>query len=73
MSTAIFPDLNNVQADGNACIVCNADFTTSGIYSVPVGISESMRSQVFACESMCAPAVGYRPPVGEQLAMGAER
>jgi hypothetical protein len=68
----IFDDLNNQQADGNACIVCNADFTTTGIYSVPVGISATTHSQVFACEAMCAPAVGYRPPVGEQLPLGAD-
>lgn len=68
----IFDDLNNEQADGNACIVCNADYTTTGIYSVPVGISRSTRSQVFACEAMCAPAVGYRPPMGEQLPLGTD-
>jgi hypothetical protein len=67
----IFDDLNNQQADGHACIVCNTDFTTTGVYSVPVGISATTRSQVFACEAMCAPAVGYRPPVGEQLPLGA--
>jgi hypothetical protein len=68
----IFDDLNNEQADGHACIVCNADFTTTGIYSVPVGISRSTRSQVFACEAMCAPAVGYRPPAGDQLPLGTD-
>jgi hypothetical protein len=70
MASAVFDDLNNQQADGNACIVCNADFTTTGIYSVPVGISATTGSQVFACEAMCAPAVGYRPPAGEQLPLG---
>ena len=66
----IFPDLNAEQADGLACIVCNADFTTTGIYSVPVGRSAAIAgSQVFACEAMCAGAVGYVPPVGEQLGL----
>jgi hypothetical protein len=72
MASAVFDNLNNEQADGLACIVCNADYTTTGIYSVPVGISETTRSQVFACEAMCAPAVGYRPPVGDQLPLGAD-
>lgn len=63
----VFDDLNAEQADGLACIVCNADYTTSGIRCVPVGYSASFRSQVFACEAPCAPAVGYRPPVGEQM------
>lgn len=70
---AIFDDLNNEQANGTVCIVCNADFTVSGIHSVPVGFSATTRSQVFACEQMCARAVGYVPPVGEQLEMGAGR
>ena len=63
---AVFDDLNNEQADGLACIVCNTDFTITGIRSVPVGISAVTRSQVFACADLCAPAVGYRPPAGEQ-------
>jgi hypothetical protein len=63
----IFPNLNAEQADGLACIVCNADFTTTGIYSVPVGFSASTRSQVFACEAACAGAVGYRPDDSEQM------
>jgi hypothetical protein len=65
MSSPIFHDLNNEQADGLACIVCNADFTITGIRSVPVGVA-AIGGQVFACEALCAPAVGYRPPIGEQ-------
>ena len=66
MSAPIFNDLNNEQADGLACIVCRTDFTTTGVYSVPVGYSVT-RSQVFACEALCAPAVGYVAPVGDQM------
>lgn len=62
----IFPNLNHEQADGLACIVCNADFTTTGIRAVPVGWSVT-RSQVFACADLCAPAVGYRPDDSEQM------
>lgn len=65
--TATFHDLNNEQADGVACIVCNADHTLSGIRSVPVGVSATTGSQVFACEQPCAPAVGYVARPGEQM------
>jgi hypothetical protein len=71
--TAVFRDLNAQQTDGISCVVCYAPFhVPPEIDHVPVGIAAT-GDQVFACESMCAPAVGYRPPVGEQLAMGAER
>jgi hypothetical protein len=63
----IFPNLNHEQADGLACIVCNADFTTTGIRAVPVGRAGSTGSQVFGCEPLCAPAVGYRPDDSEQM------
>jgi hypothetical protein len=69
MATAVFHDLNNEQAHGHACIVCNADFTTTGIRAAPVGVSATTSSQVFACTDLCAPAVGYVPPVGEQLGL----
>jgi hypothetical protein len=64
---AVFHDLNNEQADGAACIVCNADFFTSGRHAAPVGISGATRVQVFACVEPCAPAVGYVEPAGEQM------
>ena len=51
--TALYRDLNEKQADGLACIVCNADFTTSTASSVPVGYSLT-GSQVFACAQPCA-------------------
>jgi hypothetical protein len=63
----IFPHLNAEQADGLACIVCNTDFTTTGIRAAPVGRAGSTGSQVFACEPLCAPAVGYRPDDSEQM------
>jgi len=65
---AIFHDLNNEQANGLACIVCNEDFTTSDRPHVPVGYSATIGSQVFACGEPCAPAVGYVPPVELELA-----
>ena len=73
MFQPIFEDLNNEQAAGLACVRarCMADFTTTGIRAVPVGVSVT-GSQVFACEDLCAAAVGYRPPAGEQLPLGDE-
>jgi hypothetical protein len=73
MASAIFDDLNNEQADGNACVRARrkADFTTTGISAVPVGVSVT-GSQVFAFDDLCAPVVGYPPPVGEQLPLGAD-
>lgn len=49
----VFRDLNPAQADGMACVVCNATDRAQ----VPVGYSTS-RSQVFACMVNCASAVG---------------
>jgi hypothetical protein len=49
----VFRDLNPAQADGIACVVCNATDRAQ----VPVGYSTS-RSQVFACMVNCASAVG---------------
>lgn len=66
---ALFYDLNAEQADGLACVECYADFTTTNTPHVPVGCAASTRCQVFAC----APAVGYVPPAGEQLVLGAGR
>ena len=69
----IFEDLNNEQANGLACVRarCKADFTTSGIRAVPVGVSVT-GSQVFACADLCAAAVGYRPDDSDQLPLDAE-
>jgi len=39
----LFDDLNNEQANGIACIVCGTDYTTSDVYSVPVGYSARSR------------------------------
>lgn len=67
MATPIFHDLNNEQAHGDTCIVCNADFTLTGIRAAEVGKSGTTRKPVFACEPLCAPAVGYRPDDSEQM------
>lgn len=70
--TAVFRDLNPQQTDGMSCIVCNAPFHVPPVIEhVPVGVAPQ-GGQVFACEAMCAPAVGYRPPVGEQLPLGTD-
>lgn len=68
-SAAIFHDLNSEQANGLMCVVatCREDFTTSLVNHVPVGVSATTGSQVFACTHRCAATVGYRPPAGEQL------
>jgi len=64
---AVFRDLNAQQSNGLSCVVCNAPFhVPPEIIHVPVGVATT-GGQVFACEAMCAPAVGYRPPAGEQL------
>lgn len=68
---AVFHDLTDEQADGLACIVDNADFTTTGIPNVPVGYSVT-RSQVFACAQPCAPLVGYRSPAVGRVHSGSE-
>ncbi|HZE32267.1 MAG TPA: hypothetical protein VE198_12630, partial [Actinoallomurus sp.] len=70
----VFEDLNTQQADGRLCVRarCQADFWLSGIAAIPVGISATTGSQVFACEDLCAAAVGYRPPAGEQMPLEAE-
>jgi hypothetical protein len=67
MATPIFDHLNAEQANGLACIVDGIDFTTDGRPHVPVGISGSTRSQVFACATPCAGALGYRPDESEQM------
>ena len=73
MSIPTFPSLNAEQAAGLACVVCFTDFTTSPRPHVPVGVSASTRSQVFACADVCAPLVGYVAPQGEQLHIEAGR
>lgn len=45
-------DLNDAQADGLACVVCNEDYTEFLGDTVPVGVSAT-GSQVFACAVGC--------------------
>ncbi|WP_369390825.1 hypothetical protein AB5J72_26600 [Streptomyces sp. CG1] len=52
-----FWHLNAQQADGMACVVCNADFLNNKISSVPVGRSPADESQVFACKDPCAAVI----------------
>ncbi|MFF8728903.1 hypothetical protein ACF073_20735 [Streptomyces sp. NPDC015171] len=52
-----FWHLNARQADGMACVVCNADFLNAKITSVPVGRSPADESQVFACKDPCAAVI----------------
>ncbi|KUN00591.1 hypothetical protein AQI95_34360 [Streptomyces yokosukanensis] len=52
-----FWHLNAQQADGMACVVCNADFLNNKIASVPVGRSPADESQVFACKDPCAAVI----------------
>ncbi|MGW0882902.1 hypothetical protein [Streptomyces sp. NPDC002671] len=52
-----FWHLNARQADGMACVVCNADFLTAKITSIPVGRSPANESQVFACKDPCAAVI----------------
>ncbi|MFG2927977.1 hypothetical protein [Streptomyces achromogenes] len=52
-----FWHLNTRQADGMACVVCNADFLNTKITSVPVGRSPADESQVFACKDPCAAVI----------------
>ncbi|GHE11516.1 hypothetical protein GCM10010339_71580 [Streptomyces alanosinicus] len=52
-----FWHLNARQADGMACVVCNADFLNAKITSLPVGRSPADESQVFACKDPCAAVI----------------
>ncbi|WP_369390940.1 hypothetical protein AB5J72_27290 [Streptomyces sp. CG1] len=52
-----FWHLNAQQADGMACVVCNADFLKAKIASVPVGRSPADESRVFACKDPCAAVI----------------
>lgn len=52
-ATAVFRDLNDAQADGLACVVCDEDYTVFLGDTVPVGVSIA-GSQVFACRIGCA-------------------
>lgn len=52
--TALYRDLNEAQADGLACVVCNEDYMTFLGDTAPVGFSATTGSQVFACATGCA-------------------
>ncbi len=43
------------QADGLACVMCDADYMTTRVPHQPVGRSDT-GSQIFACSAGCAEA-----------------
>ncbi|MCQ4082239.1 hypothetical protein NGB36_16900 [Streptomyces sp. RB6PN25] len=53
MAFEAFGVLTPAQADGLACVVCDADFLRVAVAHVPVGRSDT-GSQVFACKGACA-------------------
>lgn len=63
-----WPDLNNGQACGLACVVCFRDVGDAA----PVGVSAATGEPVRACAGRCAPLVGHREPEGEQMAIGGQ-
>jgi hypothetical protein len=52
-SDRIFTHLTEQEAEGLACVVCDADYLTDPTPHVPVGRSRT-GSQVFACQAGCA-------------------
>lgn len=68
----IFKDLSTMQAAGLACVLCNVPYDIPpDVDRVPVGHAPDGR-KVYACETDCAPALGYVPPA-EQLALEVDR
>lgn len=53
MAERIWHELNSMQAEGLACVVCGAGYLSVPTPHVPVGRSQS-GSQVFACQGRCA-------------------
>lgn len=64
VSTQVFPHLSPEQKRGHSCVVCSSPFEAPPfppIVSVPVDLPGA-GSGLRACETDCAPAVGYVPP-----------